>query len=82
MFSEVIFSESAPLGRFSHRVAMSVCLPEYHLSADIHSHKAGAKLPHKSALYLVWPRSFFNQPLLVMRRCGEPHLTTLKVVKV
>ena len=29
--------------------------PEYQLSADIHSHKAGTKLPHKLALYCVWP---------------------------
>ena len=30
--------------------------PEYKLSADIHSCKAGTKLPHKLALYLVLPR--------------------------
>ena len=34
--------------------------PEYQLSADIHSHKAGTKLPHELALYLVWPRFFLK----------------------
>ena len=34
--------------------------PEYQLSADIHSPKAGTKLPHELALYLVWPRFFFK----------------------
>ena len=29
------------------------------LSADIHSHKDGTKLPHELALYCVWPRFFF-----------------------
>ena len=37
--------------------------PEYQLSADIHSHKAGTKLPHESALYLVWPRFFKKSTL-------------------
>ena len=55
--------------------------PWNQLSADIHSHKAGTKLPYESALYLVWPRFFcFKQPHLVMRSRGEPKSTTVKVV--
>ena len=37
--------------------------PECQLSADIHSHKAGTKLPYESALYLVWPRFFFKSTI-------------------
>ena len=33
-------------------------------------------------LYLVWRIFFLPQPLLVKRNCGEPLLTTLKVVTV
>ena len=54
--------------------------PDYQLSADIHSYKAGTKLPDKSTLYLVWLRFFFYQPFLVMHSRGEPLSTTLKVV--
>ena len=36
---------------------------EYQLSADIHPHKAGTKLPDESALYLVGPRFFFKSTI-------------------
>ena len=48
--------------------------PEYQLSADIHSHKAGTKLPYKLALYLLCPRFFcllnyFWLCTVVVRHC-------------
>ena len=52
--------------------------PEYQLSADINSHKAGTKYPDKLPQYLVKPRFFLNQLLLVMRSRGEPLAITCK----
>ena len=49
---------------------------EYQLWAGIPSHKAGTKLPHKLALYVVWPR--FSFYLTTCR--GEPLSTNVKVV--
>ena len=53
-------------------------MPEYQLSADIHSHKAGTKYPSKLPLHLAGLIS--PQLLLVMRSRGEPQSITVKVV--
>ena len=64
------------------RIAMLRAGPEYLLSADIHSNKAGIKLPYRLAIpSYVWGFIFIflNQLLLVMRKRGEPLSTTFKV---
>ena len=37
----------------------------WELSADMHSYKAGTNWSHESALNIVWPLFFFNQPVSV-----------------
>ena len=54
-------------------------MPEYQLSANIHYHKTGTKLPHESTQHLC-PDIIFNQQVLGMHIRGEPLSTTLKVV--
>ena len=76
IFSEIFFWTNLNCYRYLTVTAFDLIPtlragPEYRLSADIHCHKAGIKLPYRLAIYLIC-QNFVNQLLLVTRSCGEP----------